>query len=107
MKIVELFWVPDRLIGCPPIRQALGVVKGDAELFKLCFLLRDSSEHEPLQIAGLAMLRVSLISVELDVAVVTTPNEPKIPFVAQALGVQTVDFWKFLDLEHFKARSCG
>ncbi|TNL00720.1 DUF4411 family protein [Lactiplantibacillus pentosus] len=32
-----------------------------------------------------------------------TPSEPKIPFVAKALGVQTVDFWKFLDLEHFKA----
>ena len=31
-----------------------------------------------------------------------TPNEPKIPFVAKALGVRTVDFWKFLDLEHFK-----
>lgn len=31
-----------------------------------------------------------------------TPSEPKIPFVAKALGVQTVDFWKFLDLEHFK-----
>lgn len=54
MKIVELFWIPDRLMGCAPIRQALGVVKGDTEFFKLSFLLRHTGKHEPLQIAGLA-----------------------------------------------------
>ncbi|MFC6163996.1 DUF4411 family protein [Lactiplantibacillus dongliensis] len=33
-----------------------------------------------------------------------TRNEPKIPFVADHFNVKTMNFWSFLDSEHFKAQ---
>lgn len=33
-----------------------------------------------------------------------TKNEPKIPFVAAHFGVKTINFWEFLQKEHFKAQ---
>ncbi|MBU7540808.1 DUF4411 family protein [Levilactobacillus brevis] len=33
-----------------------------------------------------------------------TNNEPKIPFVADYFGVDTINFWELLSREHFKAQ---
>jgi hypothetical protein len=66
---------------------------------------RDYTKADPWLIACAMNQGYTIVTCENNVG----PNgkvssqEPKIPFVAQHMGVKTMDFWHFLAAEHFKA----